>query len=104
MERTTGTIEILDPTAEDVPEELGLSEVLPDLRGKVVGILENRKYHADTFLAELQEVLLKDYGVAKVVCMLLPSKLLPSSIWYRYPSSFANTIVLFNSFIFSLFF
>ena len=27
MERTTGTIEILDPTAEDVPEELGLSEV-----------------------------------------------------------------------------
>ena len=67
MERTTGTIEILDPTAEDVPEELGLSEVLPDLRGKVVGILENRKYHADTFLAELQEILLKDYGAAKVV-------------------------------------
>ena len=67
MERTTGTIEILDPTAEDVPEELGLSDVLPDLRGKVVGILENRKYHADTFLAELQEILLKDYGAAKVV-------------------------------------
>ena len=38
MERTTGTIEILDPTAEDVPEELGLSEVIPDLRGKVVGL------------------------------------------------------------------
>ena len=67
MERPTGTIPILDPTAEDVPEELGLSEVLPDLRGKVVGILENRKYHADTFLAELQEILLKDYGAAKVV-------------------------------------
>ena len=67
MERTTGTIEILDPTAEDVPEELGLSDALPDLNGKVVGILENRKYHADTFLAELREVLLKDYGAAKVV-------------------------------------
>jgi len=67
MSQTTGMIEILDPTAEDVPEELGLSEALPDLKGKVVGILENRKYHADTFLAELQEVLLKDYGAAKVV-------------------------------------
>ena len=67
MSQTTGMIEILDPTAEDVPEELGLSEDLPDLKGKVVGILENRKYHADTFLAELQEVLLKDYGAAKVV-------------------------------------
>ena len=67
MERTTGTIEILDPTAEDVPEELGLSEVLPDIRGKVVSILENRKYQADTFLADLKEILLKDYGAAKVV-------------------------------------
>ena len=34
-----GTIQIFDPTAEDVPEELGLSPNLPDLRGKVVGLL-----------------------------------------------------------------
>ena len=67
MTQTTGMIEILDPTAEDVPEELGLSEALPELNGKVVGILENRKYHADAFLSELKEVLLEDYGAAKVV-------------------------------------
>ena len=67
MAQMTGMIEILDPTAEDVPEELGLSDALVDLDGKVVGILENRKYHADTFLAELQEILLKDYGATKVV-------------------------------------
>ena len=67
MAKAAGTIEILDPTAEDVPEELGLSDSLPDLRGKVVGLLENRKYHADAFLVELKEILLKDYGVAKVV-------------------------------------
>ena len=67
MAKPIGTIEILDPTAEDVPEELGLSDSLPDLRGKVVGLLENRKYHADAFLAELKEILLKDYGAAKVV-------------------------------------
>ena len=67
MTEASGMIEIFDPTAEDVPEELGLSDALPDLKGKVVGLLENRKYHADAFLGELKEVLLKDYGVAKVV-------------------------------------
>ncbi len=67
MAQATGMIEILDPTAEDVPEELGLSQDLPDLKGKVIGLLENRKYHADAFLGELKEVLLKEYGAAKVV-------------------------------------
>jgi len=67
MAEATGMIEILDPTAEDVPEELGLSQTLPGLKGKVVGLLENRKYHADAFLGELKEILLNDYGAAKVV-------------------------------------
>ncbi len=67
MAIATGMIEILDPTAEDVPEELGLNAALPDLKGKVVGLLENRKYHADAFLGELKEILLNDYGAAKVV-------------------------------------
>ena len=67
MAQATRTIEILDPTAEDVPEELGRSDSPPDLKGKVVGLLENRKYHADAFLGELKEVLLKEYGAAKVV-------------------------------------
>ena len=67
MAAAIGMIEILDPTAEDVPEELGLSETLPSLKGKVVGLLENRKYHADAFLGELKQILLEDYGAAKVV-------------------------------------
>jgi len=67
MAQATGMIEILDPTAEDVPEELGLSDTLPDIKGKVVGLLENRKYHADAFLGELKDVLLNEYGAAKVV-------------------------------------
>ena len=67
MAEANGMIEILDPTAEDVPQELGLSAALPGLEGKVVGLLENRKYHADAFMGELKEVLLKEYGVAKVV-------------------------------------
>jgi hypothetical protein len=67
MVETTRMVEILDPSAEDVPEELGLSAALPDLRGKVVGLLENRKYHSDAFLGELKEVLVTDYGAEKVV-------------------------------------
>lgn len=61
------TIEILVPVAEDVPEEIGLTDSLSGLEGKVVGLLENRKYHADTFMHELEHSLINDYGVKKVV-------------------------------------
>ena len=61
------TIEILDPCPEDVPEEVGLSRQLSSLEGKVVGLLENRKHHADSFLQELQKVLEQEYGAKKVV-------------------------------------
>ena len=61
------TIEILDPCPEDVPEELGLSHQLPSLEGKVVGLLENRKHHADSFLQELEKVLRQEYGAKKVI-------------------------------------
>ena len=60
-------IEILDPCPEDVPEEVGLSRHLSSLEGKVVGLLENRKHHADSFLLELQKVLKQEYRAKKVV-------------------------------------
>ncbi len=67
MHEANGTIRILDPTAEDIPEELGLSPSLPSLQGKVVGLLENGKYHADDFLQELGEVLVTRHGASRVV-------------------------------------
>ena len=67
MQDSGPTIQIFDPCAEDVPEELGINPNLPSLHGKVIGLLENRKYHADSFLQELEEVLVQDYGAAKVV-------------------------------------
>lgn len=67
MVEAPSMIEILVPIAEDVPEELGLSDTLPDLRGKAVGLLENRKYHADAFLEELQSVLVQKYHAKKVI-------------------------------------
>ena len=61
------TIQILDPRPEDVPEAKSLSGQLPGLEGKVIGLLENRKYHADSFLQELQTILEQGYGAKKVV-------------------------------------
>ncbi len=67
MVSTARTVQILDPRPEEVPEEIGVSEVIGSLEGKVVGLLENRKYHADAFLQELQKVLEQDYRAKKVV-------------------------------------
>ena len=67
MTTSSQTIEILDPRLELVPEEIGISSELPSLKGKVIGLLENRKYHADVFLEELEQVLTTDYQADKVV-------------------------------------
>ena len=67
MVSTTGTIQILDPRPEDIPEERGISSEIPSLEGKVVGLLENRKYHADSFLLELQRVFEGDYKAKRVI-------------------------------------
>ena len=61
------SIQILDPCPEDLPEERGRSAALSSMAGKVIGLLENRKYQADAFLHELQNILEQEYGVAKVV-------------------------------------
>ena len=67
MVAQAGTIQILDPRPEDTPEELGVSREIATLEGKTVGLLENRKYHADAFLLELQRVLEQDYKAKKVI-------------------------------------
>ena len=71
MVSATRTVQILDPCPEEVPEEVGVSNVVGSLEGKIVGLLENRKYHADAFLQELQNVLSRDYGAKKVVYLSL---------------------------------
>jgi hypothetical protein len=64
---TTATIQILDPRPEHKTEERAAAGRLPGLAGKTVGLLENRKYHSDNFLKELQTVLERDYEVGKVI-------------------------------------
>ena len=67
MVAPTRSIHILDPCPEEIPEARSRSAELSGVAGKVIGLLENRKYHADAFLQELQHVLEHEYGVQKVV-------------------------------------
>ena len=64
---TTATIQILDPRPEQKTEERPATDRLPSLSGKTIGLLENRKYHSDNFLQELQVILEEEYAVEKVV-------------------------------------
>ena len=67
MATETRTIQVLDPRPEDIPEEQGMSAGLPSLEGKVIGLLENTKFHSDKFLEELQTILEHEYNAEKVV-------------------------------------
>ncbi len=67
MATQQATIQILDPRPEEQAQEMGVSSRIGSLEGRVIGLLENRKYHADAFLQELQQVLEQDYGARKVV-------------------------------------
>lgn len=63
----TRTILILDPCPEELPETRERSAALAGIAGKVIGLLDNGKYHADAFLHELQTILEREYGAKKVV-------------------------------------
>jgi hypothetical protein len=67
MDPHTRLIDILDPCPEERPEVRGRSAALAGIDGQVIGLLENRKYHADAFLRELQAVLAHTYGAKQVV-------------------------------------
>ncbi len=64
---TTATIQILDPRPEQKTAEREAARRLPSLSGKTIGLLDNRKFHSDNFLLELQSVLEEEYAVEKVL-------------------------------------
>lgn len=58
---------LLDPTAEDVPEEHALAKRLASLKGATIGLVDNTKRNSDLFLKQVGEELQKRYGVSRVV-------------------------------------
>ena len=63
---TTATIQILDPRPEQQTAVRPAAGRLPSLAGKTIGLLENRKFHSDNFLLELQTVLKDEYDAGAV--------------------------------------
>ena len=62
----SGTVWLLDPTAEDQPDEHPVASRLTSLRGAKVGLIDNTKHNSDSFLAILGEELQSRYGVTEV--------------------------------------
>ena len=58
---------LLDPTAEDIPEEHALAKRLASLKGATISLVDNTKRHSDLFLKQVGEELQERYGVSKVV-------------------------------------
>ena len=61
------TIILLDPTAEDLPEENALAKRLDTLSGKTIRLVDNTKRNSDLFLKLVGEELRQRYGAADVV-------------------------------------
>ncbi len=61
------TTRIIDPSAAGGRAKIPLAPRPMDLRGKVVGIIDNTKEQADVIAAAFAEGLREKYGVAKVI-------------------------------------
>ena len=64
---TKETITLLDPTAEDVPEQHPLATRLSALQGTTIGMVDNTKRNSELFLKTLETELRQRYGVSEVV-------------------------------------
>jgi len=60
------SVTIVHPAAEDVARRLGLAPRLSSLQGARLGIIDNSKHNADTFLHTLEGILTRDYGIERV--------------------------------------
>ena len=63
----TDDLPFIDPTAGSSKTAVARASRPMDLRGKVVGLLDNTKEQADIILEAVAETLSERYGVAKVV-------------------------------------
>lgn len=68
---------VLDPTGEVYRAPRSRAPRDGSIRGKVVGLLDNHRPESKAFLDILGEVLLRDYGVARVIRRSKPNLSLP---------------------------
>ena len=66
------TIKVYDPTAASSVRGGALAPRLPDLRGRVVGVLDNGKANAGVLMTAIADELKAHYGVRDVVVRTKP--------------------------------
>jgi hypothetical protein len=68
------TLKILDPTVSaDEATDVAVAKRVPDLDGKVLGLLHNGKINGDHLLDLVREQLAAHYGLREVVVVRKPS-------------------------------
>jgi hypothetical protein len=68
------TVKILDPTVPaDAATDTAVAERVPDLAGKVLGLLQNGKVNGDALLDLVRAELAARYGLRGVVVVRKPS-------------------------------
>lgn len=69
---------VLHPGAEDDAPQNSLAPRLPNLEGRVIGLIDNHKRNADVYLEELGRLLQDRYGVSRVVTYRKASQSMPT--------------------------
>ncbi len=72
------SLQVLDPTAEDVIAETTHSGYLTTLQGRTVGLLDNGKIRVRELLDHMEDLLRTEHGVAHVIRLKKPDASRPA--------------------------
>ena len=72
------SLQVLDPTAEDVAAAAAGSNRLASLQGRTVGLLDNGKIRVRELLDNMEAILRDEHGVARVIRLKKPDASRPA--------------------------
>ena len=72
------SLQVLDPTAEDLAAEAAGSIGLASLQGRTVGLLDNGKIRCQELLDNMEAILRAEHGVARVIRLKKPDASRPA--------------------------
>ena len=73
------SLQVLDPTAEDIAVATTHAARLTSLQGRTVGLLDNGKIRVRELLDYMEDILRAEYGVARVIRLKKPDASRPAS-------------------------
>ena len=80
-ESRVGMIEVLDPTGRANPVPVEIAERVVDLKGKIIGFLDNGKPNADVMLARLRDLLSERFQLSETFTRLKSNTSSAADTW-----------------------